>query len=428
MAREVPFPAYNAGDTILASDLTRLAQTTNNLTSQVTGVGIHTVKSSAGSFQAQENPRPFIYAKIVKKIEVTESPLQSADSGSGSGSGTNNCPDSSSGESGTSGSGSGCKPTSVIIHKYSWRQMFEQDGTLYDPVGDERVLSPAMAGSADRLEEPQYYWPAYELNNRDVDIDTIVQLYFGWGPWLYFNLGGFGVGGPAYIDVITNICPIYEEVEPSIGLTRLDTENGIEGGPITAQGTIRLQDTISYSGTTLSGVSQGNLFKTYDNSLQLWINPQGRITKVLSSALALPPQIKTSSASLHLDIPELASQKSFSLMEIKAGCWETFEVRAPDFAATLEVRCLEDINHGSLTLSCSCFRLQSLALFEIRADDAGKIFHLCYRPITYSAHQLHIKAKYDLDPQAFLDIATENQGKLRGFVSELNPELTWRLQ
>lgn len=425
-ARETPFPTYNAGDSILASDLTRLAQTTNNLTSQITGAGVHSIRSSAGSFHAHENPRPFIYAKIVKKTEVTESPL--AGSGSGSGSGANNCPDNSSGASGTSGSGSGCVPTSIIIHKYSWRQMFEQDGSLYDPVGDDLVMSPAMAGSADRLEEPQYYWPAYELNNRDVDIDTVVQLYFGWGPWLYFNLGGFGVGGPAYIDVITNICPIYEEVEPSIGLTRIDTENGITGGPITAQGTIRLENTISSAGTTLSGISQGTEFKTSDSSLRLWINTQGRITKALSTANTLPPQAKASLAPLYLDIPELASQKSFSLMEIKAGCWETFEVRAPDFAATLEIRCLEDPNHGSLSLSCSCFRLQSLALFEIRADEAGKTFHLCYRPITYSAHQLQIKAKYDLDPQTFLDIATENQGKLRGFVSELNPKLTWRLQ
>lgn len=360
------------------------------------------------------------------KTEVTESPL--AGSGSGSGSGANNCPDNSSGASGTSGSGSGCVPTSIIVHKYSWRQMFEQDGSLYDPVGDDLVMSPAMAGSADRLEEPQYYWPAYELNNRDVDIDTVVQLYFGWGPWLYFNLGGFGVGGPAYIDVITNICPIYEEVEPSIGLTRLDTENGIEGGPITAQGTIRLQDTISSVGTTLAGVSQGTHFRTFDNSLQIWVNSQGRVTKVLSTANTLPPQSIMRSAPILIDIPARASQKSFSVMKVEPGCWETFEVRCSAFAATLEVRCLEDTQYGSFSMSTSCFQIESFALFEIRRNENNQELHLCYRPITFEAHQLQIKAKYDLNTTAFFSDPLENKDQLLGFISQLNPELTWRLQ
>lgn len=424
MARETPFPTYNAGDSILASDLTRIAQTTNNLSAQTTGTGIHSLRSSAGSFSSQENPRPFIYAKITKKIEVTETPLSG--SGSGSGSGANNCPDNSSGASGTSGSGSGCTPTSIIIHKYSWRQMYEQDGTLYDPIGDDVVSSPTMAGSADRLEEPQYYWPAYELNNRDVDIGTIVQLYFGWGPWLYFNLGGFGVGGPAYIDVITNICPIYEEVEPSIGLTRIDTENGITGGPITAQGTIRLENTISSAGTTLSGISQGTQFKTADNSLQLWINTQGRVTKVLSTANTLPPQSVMRSAPILIDIPAMASQKSFSVMKVEPGCWETFEVRCSSFAATLEVRCLEDTQYGSFSMSNSCFQIESFALFEIRRNENNQELHLCYRPITFEAHQLQIKAKYDLNTTSFFSDPVENKDQLLGFISQLNPERTWR--
>lgn len=424
--RDIPFPEFRGGDTVLASDFDRLAKTTNNLSSSSTGKGIHSLKSSAGTFHIQENPRPYIYAKILKKIEVTESPL--LDSGSGSGSGSNNCPENSSGESGTSGSGSGCKPTSTIIHKYSWRQMYEQDGTLYDPINDSTVYSPTMAGSADRLEEPQYYWPAYELNNRDVDIGTIVQLYFGWGPWLYFNLGGFGVGGPAYIDVITNICPIYEEVEPSIGLTRLDTENGIEGGPITANGTIRLQDTISSAGTPLSGVSQGNLFKTYDNSLQLWINTQGRITKVLSTANAMPPKNISELNKLTFQIPEMASHKSFSLMEVKPGCWEIFEVRCDDFAATLEVRCLDNSNFGSLSLKGICFSLESSSLFEIRLDKQTQTLNLCYRPITFSAHSLSIKAKYNLETSLFNETPIEINTKLIGFVSNFNPELQWRIQ
>lgn len=425
MPREIPFPNYSAGDRILASDLSRMAETTNNLTSQATGFGIHSIKSTAGTFHAQENPRPFIYAKIIKKVEVTESPLSG--SGSGSGSGANNCPDNSSGLSGTSGSGSGCVPTSTIIHKYSWRQMFEQDGILYDPIGDDTFQSPVMAGSADRIDEPQYYWPAYELNNRDVDIDTIVQLYFGWGPWLYFNLGGFGVGGPAYIDVITNICPIYEEVEPSIGLTRLDTANGIKGGPITAQGTIELENTISSSGTTLSGISQGSEFKTSDNSLRLWVNNQGRITQILSTANQPPPKTDLFSEAMTFEVPELASQKSLSLMTINPGCWETFEVRSEHFATTLEIRCLDTINFGALSLKSFCSSHESNSLFEVRLDEATQTLDLCYRPISFSAHTLRIKAKHFLDEAGFNRTLPEKTGNLLGFVSALKPDLSWRI-
>ena len=45
--RDIPFPEFRGGDTVLASDFDRLAKTTNNLSSSSTGKGIH---SSSESF------------------------------------------------------------------------------------------------------------------------------------------------------------------------------------------------------------------------------------------------------------------------------------------------------------------------------------------------------------------------------------------
>ena len=391
MPREIPFPDYNAGDHIKANEFHRLNVTVNNLTSQSSGPGMHSFRSSVGSFSKLENPTPFVYAKILKRVEVEETPF-SEGSGSGSGSGTNKCPDSGSG-SGSGSGGSGCQPSKEILYKYTWRQMFEQDGRLYDPVGDTQDFFPGFAGSADRLNEPQYYWPAYEINNREVDPDTIVQLYFGWGNWLYFNVGGHGVGGPGYIDVITNICPIFEEVEPAIGITRIDTANGIIGGPITSTGTIELEDTISEAGIKLSGISQGTQFQTSDGSLQIYVNTQGRITQIQQAVT------RSVSRSSELNL-RLSSSLPHAILELREDSWNILELRSPTLAATVETRTLDKGTRGTLSLSCPVYRsIENIGKLEVRWDPLKQIPILCYAPATQD----------DVDLKLFVDSRCLNQ-------------------
>lgn len=420
MSREIPFPDFRPGDGIKAVDFDRMSKTINNLTSRSMGPGIHGVTSSVGHFQKLENPQPFVYAKIIKRVEVEETPF-SEGSGSGSGSGTNRCPDSGSGSG--SGSGmSGCQPTKEILYKYTWRQMFEQDGRLYDPVGDAQNFFPGYAGSADRLTEPQYYWPAYEINNREVDPDTIVQLYFGWGNWLYFNVGGHGVGGPAYIDVITNICPIFEEVEPAIGVVRIDTDNGILGGPITSSGTIRLEDTINESGIKLTGITQGTQFQTADGSLQIYVNTQGRITQIQQAATGRFASAKT----LEFDLPSYGVGQPFVLMELKEGSWETFELRSSSLACTVEVRCLDSLRAGSVFLSGVC-STNSQDSLQVCLDPLKQIPLLCYVPASLESLHLAIRCDSRCQNQDWFVAPTPcPEGKVLAVVSESNREASWR--
>lgn len=119
--------------------------------------------------------------------------------------------------------------------------------------------------------------PAYEVNNQVVSLGTVVKLYFGNGNYMLFNNTGGGGSSSGtssnYIDVITNVCPIFEEVEPAIGLTLINTSGGIKGGPITSSGTIEL---------STSGVKSG----TYNNPTVV-IDTYGRITQATNGSPTL---------------------------------------------------------------------------------------------------------------------------------------------
>jgi hypothetical protein len=74
----------------------------------------------------------------------------------------------------------------------------------------------------------------------------------------------------------------------------------------------------------------------------------------------------------------------------------------------------------------ACFQIESFALFEIRRNETTEDLYLCYRPITFEAHQLQIKAKYDLNETTFVNTVIENKDQLLGFISQLDPERNWR--
>ena len=283
------FNKFSRGIGISASALNKIAENTaSNSVNVPTDGGINSINSSAGTrFNLSENiARPPIWAQIVS-IQRIESELGlSGGSGSGVG-GTSACPsyvyaygwvelveDLNIDRKGqeffyiapiptASGSGSTSGANGSVINDSNSK---DQSVLQCRDINQLNASVGGMTGSPDSC-------PALEVNNQVVSLGTVVKLYFGQGNYMLFNNTGSSAAGTSsnFIDVITNVCPIFEEVEPAIGVTLINTSNGIKGGPITSSGTIQLSS---------SGVKTG----TYTNPT-IVVDTYGRITQATTNDL-----------------------------------------------------------------------------------------------------------------------------------------------
>lgn len=283
------FNKFSRGMQISAGNLNKIAEAavSSSINAPSEG-GINSLNSSAGTrFNLSENiSKPPIWAQIVS-IQRIESEL-GLSGGSGSGVGTTSaCPsyvyaygwvelieDLNIDRKGqeffyiapippASGSGSSSGVNSSIIN----------DSDIKDQVILECRDINELSASVGGMTGTPTSFPALEVNNQVTSLGTVVKLYFGQGNYMLFNNTGGSSSGTSsnYIDVITNVCPIFEEVEPAIGVTLINTSNGIKGGPITSSGTIQL---------SASGVKTG----TYSNPTVV-IDTYGRITQATNNDL-----------------------------------------------------------------------------------------------------------------------------------------------
>jgi len=281
------FPDFYKGDKISADTLNKL---TDNLQSASInnpgGGGIDSYNSSTGNVFSLNGAiaKPPIWAQIVS-IRRKSNPSSGSTSGSGIG-GSETCPS--------------------YVYAYGWVELIEEvnvdrtkqeffrlnpytnisgaassgsgasiinDSSTRDQTTLEcRDISKEGVSVGGTLGTPEQN-PAFEVNNQVVALGTVVKLYFGNGQYMLFNNTGGSASGTSsnYIDVITNVCPIFEEVEPMIGVTLINTSNGIKGGPISSSGTISL---------SASGVKTG----TYANPT-IVIDTYGRITQAANNDL-----------------------------------------------------------------------------------------------------------------------------------------------
>ena len=285
------FNKFNRGRSLKADDLNKIAASASaSSVNTPTGGGLDASSSSVGTFyNLNENvARPPIWAQIISIQRVLSTSATSGSGGSMSGVGTSSsCPnyiysygwvelvedlnvdrqgqefffiapiENISGSGSNSGSTSGSKSNNSIINDSDSKDQVVLQCRDINQIG---VNVGGMTGTNDSL-------PAYEVNNQVTSLGTVVKLYFGHGSYMLFNNTGSSAGGTSsnFIDVITNVCPIFEEVEPAIGVTLINTSNGIKGGPITSSGTIQL---------SLSGVKSG----TYTNPT-IVVDTYGRITQ-----------------------------------------------------------------------------------------------------------------------------------------------------
>lgn len=290
MATSQPnFGKFSRGMGISASTLNKIAENTaSNSINVPTDGGINSINSSSGTrFNLSENiARPPIWAQIVSIQRIDSELGLSGGSGSGVGS-TSACPsyvyaygwvelveDLNIDRKGqeffyiapiptTSGSGSTSGTNGSVINESN-----SKDQTVLQ-CREINQLGASVGGMTGTPENV----PALEVNNQVVALGTVVKLYFGQGNYMLFNNTGSSAGGTSsnFIDVITNVCPIFEEVEPAIGVTLINTSNGIKGGPITSSGTIQL---------SASGVKTG----TYTNPT-IVVDTYGRITQATTNDL-----------------------------------------------------------------------------------------------------------------------------------------------
>ena len=281
------FNKFNRGRSLKSEDLNKIAASASaSSVNTPTGGGLDASSSSIGTFYnlGENVARPPIWAQIISIQRVLSASATSGSGSSMSGVGTSSsCPnyiysygwvelveDVNVNRQGQeffhiapiqtisgSGSTSGSSVNNSIINSSDSKDQVVLQCRDINQLG---VNVGGMTGSTESL-------PAYEVNNQVTSLGTVVKLYFGHGNYMLFNNTGSSSGGTSsnFIDVITNVCPIFEEVEPAIGVTLINTSNGIKGGPITSSGTIQL---------SASGVKTG----TYTNPT-IVIDTYGRITQ-----------------------------------------------------------------------------------------------------------------------------------------------------
>lgn len=304
------FPDFTGGDRLTSKTVNKLidsiqAASINN----PSGGGLNSSNTSSGNSMSlpEDVARPPIWAQIIS-IKRNSAPTSGSGSVSGIG-GTSACPD--------------------YVYAYGWVELIEDvniarsksEFFFVNPV--ESTSGSATSGTGGVINEsskadqsvlecrdinalntsvggmlgtPESF-PAYEVNNQVVSLGTIVKLYFGHGNYMLFNnTGGGGAGGTSsnFIDVITNVCPIFEEVEPTIGVTLINTTGGIKGGPITSSGTIQLSASGAKAG---SYVNPAIVIDTYGritqaiNGNDLISNLQTDLTQVGTTLTSLQNQI-----------------------------------------------------------------------------------------------------------------------------------------
>lgn len=311
------FPDFSGGDKLTARVINKLIDSVQSASiNNPTGGGLNSANSSSGnSVSLPENiARPPIWAQIIS-IKRNSSPVSGSGSVSGIG-GTSACPD--------------------YVYAYGWVELIEDvnisrsksefffinpvssaSGSATSGTGgavnqsslpDQSVLEcrdiNALNTSVGGMTGTPENFPAYEVNNQVVPLGTVVKLYFGQGNYMLFNNTGGGAGAGAssnYIDVITNVCPIFEEVEPAIGVTLINTTGGIKGGPITSSGTIQLSPSGAKAG---SYVNPSIVVDTYGritqavNGSELITNIQADIVAVNNTLNNLQTQINAISQAL----------------------------------------------------------------------------------------------------------------------------------
>lgn len=309
------FPEFVRGDKISADTLNKLTGSVQSSSINIPGGGgIDSHSSTSGTVFSMNGSisRPPIWAQIVS-IKRKSNPNSGSTSGAGIG-GTSTCPsyvyaygwvelvedidvDRSKQEffrinpytniSGAAPSGSGAS----MINDSSTR---DQTTLECRDISKEGVSVGGTTGTPEQN-------PAFEVNNQVTSLGTVVKLYYGSGQYMLFNNTGSSASGTSsnFIDVITNVCPIFEEVEPSIGVTLINTTGGIKGGPITSSGTIQL---------SASGVKTG----TYNNPTVV-IDTYGRITQAANGDLILDRV-----ATLEAAVSSIASNFDSQLSSLEA--------------------------------------------------------------------------------------------------------------
>ena len=310
------FPDFTGGDRLTSKTVNKLIDSIQSASiNNPSGGGLNSSNTSSGnSVSLPENiARPPIWAQIIS-INRNSAPTSGSGSVSGIG-GTSTCPD--------------------YVYAYGWVELIEDvkisrsksEFFFVNPVsstsgsatsGTAGVINGSSKADQSILEcrdinglntsvggmlgTPDNF-PAYEVNNQVTALGTIVKLYFGNGSYMLFNNTGGSASGTSsnYIDVITNVCPIFEEVEPTIGVTLINTSGGIKGGPITSSGTIQLSASGAKAG---SYVNPAIVIDTYGritqatNGNDLISNLQSDLTQVGNTLTSLQTQINALSTAL----------------------------------------------------------------------------------------------------------------------------------